>query len=128
MKITFLDDAIMVNSHELRYWIDMIETDEYATKITGWAIIKGVDSWRISYKIDFKGASHGFSCKPHKIHRHDVTQAYSHTQKNYDESGFLIEIPRQYVGPDCYDIYFTLQNKESNEVLLSFPFMSTRIC
>jgi hypothetical protein len=120
-------ETITVNGHVLRYWIDHEERDEYSLKITGWALVVGIPNSKLACKIDFKGLKHSFSCRPHIIHRHDVNRDHGRNRVNYTGSGFLIEIPRQNVGQDCYNIYLTFRDKETNEILVSYAFLATRI-
>jgi hypothetical protein len=120
-------DSITVNGHVLRYWVDNDEGDEYSLKITGWALIVGIPSSKLACKIDFKGSKYSFTCKPHMIYRQDVNRDHRRSRVNYTGSGFLVEIPRQNVGQDCYNIYLTFRDKETNEILVSYAFLSTRI-
>ncbi|HEY6902145.1 MAG TPA: hypothetical protein VI233_15925 [Puia sp.] len=122
-----LKDTIWSNGHELRYWIDHVEADEYTLKLSGWGLVTGIHSWTMTCKIDFKGARYSFSCKPHRVSRNDVTIDHGGSKFNYDYSGFHIEVPRQAVGQDCYDIYLTFRDKDTNELVLSYPVLSTRI-
>lgn len=124
--IIFQDDAVLVNGYNLQYHIDSSEKDNYLVRIFGWAILVNVPSYSVDCKVDFKGQQYNFSLKPHKVSRPDVTKD-RRNQVNYDESGFLLEIPVQNVGPDNYDVYLTFRKKDSNEVVASFPCISIQI-
>lgn len=120
------NDAILINGYTLQYNIDSSEADDYLVRISGWSLLLGVPSYSLDCNIDFKGQEYNFSIKPQKMQRSDVTKDRSNSV-NYDESGFLIEIPLQNVGPDRYDVYLTFRKREAKEILASFPCLGIKI-
>lgn len=116
-------EKIIINKKKIQYWIDVVETDEYSFRINGWIYIAGIPNWNLETKIDFKGKNHSFSCKPITIIRKDVSNDHGRGRINYEGSGFFIEVPRQNVGPDKYNISFSIKEKGSKELMANFPFL-----
>jgi hypothetical protein len=124
--MTTSNDSTLINNYELLFHIDAVELDEYTVTIIGWAFLRGIHSWELEYKVDFKGKLFNFSFKPEIQTRNDVTRSQNNS-RNYDESGFRIHFPVQNVGPDCYELYFTFKRKSTGEVLASFPLMGIKL-
>ncbi len=120
-------EKIVIGKNKIQYWIDIIETDEYSFRIIGWVYVLGIPNWQIETKIDFKGSDYSFSCKPTIVHREDVSHDHGRGKVNYNESGFFIEVPRQNIGPDKYNISFTLKKKKSNDLLISYSFLCMEV-
>jgi hypothetical protein len=120
-------NIIEVDSRTLEFWLDMEEADDYSYRMWGWVIVTGVASWQLDLKLDFKGSKYSFSTKPALIYRNDVTVINGKGSVNHDNSGFFVEIPKQNIGPDLYDVSFHLRNKDSNESVLQYSFVSVKI-
>lgn len=121
------ESRVVVGSQRIQFWIDEVRTDEYAFRIVGWIYLAGVNSWELETKLDFVGEKYNFSSRPVVVHRPDVHQDHAKGKVNYHESGFVIDVPRQNIGPDGYDVIFSLKLRKTGEILVRYPFLSIRV-
>lgn len=77
--------------------LEQISIDENSVFLSGWALLKGIDSTDYINKIMILDSSSNqiiFSQEIEKVNRPDVTEAFKGDGINYSSSGFTVKIPR----------------------------------